>query len=83
MRIAFARMARSRAVLYWPGSNRPCALTKCVPVMPRRAASAFIRATKSFSVPPTFSATAVAMSLADFTTSIFNALSRVTTWSRL
>ena len=57
----------SRAVVTLPGSGRPCGLTKCDRVMPMRAASAFIRAENPAWLPPIVSATAMAMSLADFT----------------
>ena len=33
--------------MYWSSSCRPCALTKCEPVMPSRCASAFMRAAKA------------------------------------
>ena len=45
--------------------------------MPSRAASAFIMSTKPCSEPPTVSAIATAISLADFTSIIFSALSSV------
>ena len=47
--------------------------------MPSRFASAFIRTANASSDPPTFSPTAMAMSLADLTSIIFSALSSVIT----
>jgi hypothetical protein len=76
---ARARTARSRAVDNWPSLGRPCGLLKWVEAMPRRAASAFISFRKFASLPPTVSASATAMSLADLTMIIFSALSTLRT----
>jgi hypothetical protein len=56
---------------------------KCESLMPRRAASAFILATKPCCEPPTVSATAMARSFADLTSIIFIALSSVSFWPGL
>ena len=47
--------------------------------MPSRCASSFMRSAKPATLPPTASATATAMSFADFTIIIFSALSSVST----
>ena len=79
VQIARASTARSRAVVLWPAPGRPCGLMKRVPIIPSRRASRFMSATNAASVPPSISATATATSFADFTISIFSALSTVTT----
>jgi hypothetical protein len=71
-------MPRSRAEVTWFSAGSPFGLTKCDSVMPSRRALAFIKSAKPSIEPPTPSATVTAMSLADFTIIIFNALSMVT-----
>ena len=55
----------SRALESWRLSGRPEAFTKWVFCMPSSWARRVIRAAKRLSVPPSFSAMATAMSLAD------------------
>ena len=74
-RSAVTSSARSRAVVYCSGENSPLGLTKCEPVMPSLAASAFMRSANAACEPPIFSATVMAMSLADFTSIISSAVS--------
>ncbi len=57
----------SRALISWRGSGRPDALAKWVWVMPSSCARRVIRVAKRGSLPPSFSARATAMSLADLT----------------
>src|SRR4026209_1554927 len=71
-------MPRSRAEEMWFSAGRPFGLTKLLCDMPSRRALAFIRSAKPAIEPPTPSALATAMSFADFTISIFSALSTVT-----
>ena len=67
----------SRAVVTWPGFGRPDALRKVVFVMPMLRAVRVMRWAKALSVPPRFSAIAVATSLADLTTMARIAVSTV------
>ena len=67
----------SRAVVTWPGLGRPEALRKVVRDMPMLRAVRVMRWAKALSLPPMFSATAVATSLADFTTMALMAVSTV------
>src|SRR5262249_34796536 len=75
---ARANIARSRADVTWFSAGRPFGLTKLLCDIPRRRALAFIRSAKPSIDPPTPSAMGTAMSFADFTISIFSALSTVT-----
>ena len=67
----------SRAVVIWLGLGRPEALAKVVRLMPIERAVRVMRLAKADSLPPRFSATAAATSLADFTTRARMAVSTV------
>ncbi len=68
----------SRAELCWPSACSPLGLMKWLSRMPRLRASAFIMVAKASTLPATPSATTIAMSFADFTSSILSAFSSVT-----
>ena len=67
--MATARTAISRAVDFWRRFGRPEAFIKTVRRMPRALALRVMRLANLRSVPDSFSAIAVATSLADFVTS--------------
>ena len=75
---ARARMARSRAEVICSSAGRPFGLTQLDWVMPRFLLVLFISSENFSTEPPTPSASTTAMSFADFTISIFSALSTVT-----
>src|ERR1051326_5397693 len=75
---ARARIPRSRAEVICSSAGSPFGLTQCDCVMPRFWLVRIISAAKPSIEPPTPSASTTAMSLADFTISIFSALSTVT-----
>ena len=72
------RIARSRAEEICSSAGRPFGLTQFDWVMPSRRLVRFISAEKFSTEPETPSASTTAMSFADFTISIFSALSTVT-----
>ena len=65
--IAPARITKSFTVVRWFSPGRPVLLRKCVPLMPKRLASAFIISAKPSSLPPMASASVMAASLPDCT----------------